>query len=285
MGKIQALKTGISLLWKAPKGKINSKMLGYVCPNGNINFASENAAFGYAKNCVIKTLKSEKPYERGFVIKDSAIIADIHGTENNVNFSGIDLTNATIIHGHPYNTPISLGDALILIKHKMKKIVAFNNSGEYSSLTNIPFKKQKWHKLIPNSLLENFKNTYWINNLVQLKKVTDKVCDMTVSEMLRREPDMKTLKKEFQNLYENANEPLRKMINKWLKLKNKNLIVDTSEFPAEIRPVFDKMNEFELKSIPIESKYAHRLWFKHAKDFNLVYETNYSNDLIKSWNS
>lgn len=54
MGKIQALEKGISLLrYQMPKGKINTKTLGWIKPDGVINFQSVKIAENYAKNrCV-----------------------------------------------------------------------------------------------------------------------------------------------------------------------------------------------------------------------------------------
>ena len=41
MANISQIKTGISLLkWQVPKGKINPKTLGWVRPDGIINFQS-----------------------------------------------------------------------------------------------------------------------------------------------------------------------------------------------------------------------------------------------------
>ncbi len=50
MVKINALKKGASyLFWQAPKGNINPKTLGWIRPDGIINFQTPKAAQTYAK--------------------------------------------------------------------------------------------------------------------------------------------------------------------------------------------------------------------------------------------
>ena len=279
MGKIQAIETGLSILWKMPKSKINPKTLGYVCPNGNINFQSEEIAFNYAKNCVMKALKSENPYERGLLIKDRTIVADVHGVKNQVRFpDDIDLTGLIMVHGHPENTPISLGDAQLLVSNGMKKIVAYNNNGEFSSLSLIPFKTSKIFGFLP----DRFKN--WIQkinakgNFVQLQIAIDKM-----RKTINTEVGLDDLIKEIRILYQNSDNLQRKMIADWCKCISQNISGNTSEFPSTIKPIFDKANELLLQTVPKQSGYTHNLLTKNAKDFDMVYETNYSDDIIKSW--
>ena len=130
MSKISAIQKGISyLLWKTPKGKVNPKTLGYVLPNGNINFQSAEKAYNYAKNCVMKALESDNQYERGLVIKGNTIIADVHGTQNEIKFADdLDLWGTTIVHGHPDNTPISLGDAPLLISNRANMFMNYGKN-------------------------------------------------------------------------------------------------------------------------------------------------------------
>ena len=72
------------------KGKMNPKTIGYVCSNGNIIFATKANALEYAKNSIVKALRSNPPYERGLVIKGSTIIANIRGDAVKVNYGSID---------------------------------------------------------------------------------------------------------------------------------------------------------------------------------------------------
>ena len=118
MYKIQALKTGISLLWKAPKGKINPKALGYVCPDGAINFATEEAAVQYAKNKCVKAAKNG--YEHGGLRYKNRIILEKIGDENGVDFGRVKINipkGTEIFHDHPGEkaNPISLQDYYCLM--------------------------------------------------------------------------------------------------------------------------------------------------------------------------
>lgn len=66
MVSIQQVKSGTSVLMqKFPKGKISPKSLGYVRPDGKINFATKEAAATYAKNRVVSPLNIGNPFERG----------------------------------------------------------------------------------------------------------------------------------------------------------------------------------------------------------------------------
>ena len=103
------------LLYKVPKVKINSKTLGYISSNGNINFQSEEVALKYAKNMVLKTLHSSNPVERALIIKDSRIIADKLGDYSSVDLGNINKLDTSLIHGHPEPTPISIYDAKYLL--------------------------------------------------------------------------------------------------------------------------------------------------------------------------
>ena len=280
MSKISAIQKGISyLLWKTPKGKIDPKTLGYVLPNGNINFQSKESAYNYAKNCVMKALKSEEPYERGLVIKGNTIVADVHGVKNEVTFADdLDLWGTTIVHGHPDNTPISLGDAPMLLCNGARKMVAINKNGEFSSLKYIPFRISKLFNFLPNRLKYYIEQAYAYGNLAHMKRATNKI-----RVKINKEVGLDNIEREIKTIYKNADKSLKKIIRQWDEDVSQNVTGDTSKFPASIRPLFDKANELFKKTVPKQSKYAHELWQKNAQDFDMVYETNYSDDIIKSW--
>ena len=280
MSKISAVQKGISyLLWNAPKGKVNPKTLGYVLPNGNINFQTKESAYNYAKNCVMKALKSENPYERGLVIKGNTIVADVHGSQNEIRFADeLDLWGTTIVHGHPDNTPISLGDAPLIVSNRAKKMVAINKNGEYSSLKLLPFKISKLFSFLPTRLKSYIEHAYMYGNLAQIERAGKGIISKVNNEV-----GFNSLINEIKTVYKNADKPLKKIIREWDKDLSRNRIGDTSKIPMNIRHLFDRANELQLKAIPKQSKYVHELWQKHAKDFDMVYETNYSDDIIKSW--
>ena len=242
------------MLWKMPKGKINPKTLGYICPDGMINFQSEDVAFNYAKNRVMKS----NGYERGVVIKGNTIVADIKGSENCVNYKNIDITDTVIVHNHPNDTVISLDDAVCLLRGNAKKVVAFNTKGQYSQLTLLPeIKKldQSWRE--------------WL--IKKISKEREKIV-----EKCQKDLGEESISQKILQIYYDADEKLANIIQRWSLKRQENPIVDTSEFPKEVKPFFDHVNEVERKAAPLQSKYTHDLWSKSDNKFGFKYETNYS---------
>lgn len=127
------------LLWNTPRGKINSETLGYILPNGNINFASEQNAMIYAKKRVVFALNTENPNEKAIILKGKQVVDEINGSLDTVDFSKYtnDLTDTTLVHGHPeidgVTGPLSLDDVLFMLTKKLKQITAYNKQGQYSS--------------------------------------------------------------------------------------------------------------------------------------------------------
>ena len=208
-----------------------------------------------------------KGYERGVVIKDNTIIADIKGSENSVNYRNIDLTDTVIVHNHPVDTVISLDDAVCLLKGNAKKMVAFNTKGQYSQLTLLPEIRRldsSWREWLITKLNE------------ERKKIAEK-CLEDLGEQ--------SIPQKISQIFYNADEKLTSTILKWLKKREENLIADTSEFPKEIKTFFDHVNDVEEKCIPLQSKYTHDLFSKSDNKFGFKYETNYSDSFIKSDNN
>lgn len=128
MGKIQALEKGISLLrYQMPKGKINTKTLGWIKPDGVINFQSVKIAENYAKNRCVSALHTPQPFEKGVLVKDNQVLAEINGDFTIIDISPYSdkMTGATVFHGHPklgdYTFPVSLEDYLVLISQRYYK--------------------------------------------------------------------------------------------------------------------------------------------------------------------
>ena len=63
MTKIGVIKNGLRSLYKTSKGKIDTKSLGWIRPDGKINFQSEETALNYAKNRALQGLNAPIPYE------------------------------------------------------------------------------------------------------------------------------------------------------------------------------------------------------------------------------
>ena len=249
-------------MWKVPKGKVNPKTLGYICPDGKINFQSEDVAFNYAKNRVMKS----NGYEWGVVIKGNTIVADIKGSENCVKYKN-DITDAVIVHNHPNDTVISLDDAICLLRGNAKKIVAFNTKGQYSQLT-----------LLPEIRRLNFSWREWLINKLNGEK--EKIAEKCLEDLGEQSIPQKILQ-----IFYNADEKLKNIIQRWSIKRQDNPIGDTSVFPKEVKPFFDHVNDVEKKCIPLQSKYTHDLFSKSDNKFGFKYETNYSDSFIKSYNN
>jgi len=117
--------------------KINPKSLGYICSNGQINFQTEEAALSYAKNTIIRALKSGK--EKEIITKDARVLRVFDGTETSVtvDFSDFpDIEGCILHHGHPslngYNAfPFSYADVTAF--HMLNKVFGYKKSIVYNS--------------------------------------------------------------------------------------------------------------------------------------------------------
>jgi len=227
MGKISMLETGFSMLWNAQKRKINPKTLGWVRPDGVINFQSTEVAQTYAKNRVLSALHSPKPFERAVFVEDSRIIADINGTAHKVHFDSKNVLKShkdvALIHGHPTGTPLSDQDYTCLTaNNELKSIVAYNKRGEYSKMTKqekpvlFRFLPQKFYEkvkmvrvLTSKSMIEEITKGDFKKLIEMIKELQNNCKGMTKEEMLATEQGQKV--KEFgKNL-------LAKMNNIWAK--------------------------------------------------------------------
>ena len=144
---------------KQPKGQINSKTLGWIRPDGVINFQSAEVAENYAKNRCVAALHSDKPFERGVLIKENQVLAEVNGDITKIDMSAYSekMVGASFFHGHPCigstELPLSLADYLVFVSQRLKKIVAFNKNGEHSTLIQNP-QKSLFLKLLPKKWQE-----------------------------------------------------------------------------------------------------------------------------------
>lgn len=136
----------IPLPKQLPVRNINPKKLGFVCPNGQINFQTEEAAFEYTKNSIINALKVGK--EREIFTKGSSVLKIIDGNEKEVVCAFDDLpqiAGCTLHHGHPpaeygYCTRPFSGDDVsnFILLNKIfgyEKSVVYNYAGEECTMT------------------------------------------------------------------------------------------------------------------------------------------------------
>ena len=245
MANISQLKTGISLLrWQGgkflPKGKINPKTLGYVCPNGTINFQTAESAQTYAKNRVMSALHAPKPFERAVFVEDSRIIGDIDGTVHKVHFDHKIIEghkDVSLVHGHPTSTPLSDVDYSCLVaNNELKSIIAYNKRGEYSKMTK---EKKHWlFKLLPDKYYQILK----IGRMDVAKKRFKEYAKTDFKELATKIID----------------------IQKAHKGKTKEEIIATEEG--------QKLKEFARKALTAWNN----IWAKNEKMFGIKYETDYS---------
>lgn len=244
MANISQLKTGISLLrWQGgkflPKGKINPKTLGYVCPNGTINFQTAESAQTYAKNRVMSALHEPKPFERAVLIEDSRIIGEIDGTTHHVKLDRKILDghkDVALVHGHPIGTPLSYDDyATLTANDRLNSIIAYNKRGEYSKMT-----KRKKPFI--------------------LRLISQKVCDeIKKIRILTAESMVKATKNDWQEVIDGA-----------VKIKKAHPDMIKEEVLATEEG--KKLQDFAIRLL----KKINDIWAKNERFFGIKYETDYS---------
>lgn len=264
MNKISKLQNNLILLkqYNCIKRNINPNIIGYQLPNGNINFVSKEGAYNYAKNKVLKALHTDPPFEKGIVIKENTIISEIKGNTTSVCLAALNLKDTTIVHGHPnVNAPLSFEDAITFIKCNAKKIIAFNSYGKYSQLTVLP--KQKWQKILPEKML---------NYISKLKIAFLKYNEHNIEKKLSKRLDINlaTINNEAKNIFKNSDAETKKILIKWQKNHKTKNFGNTSEIPAEIRPFFEKINEFDKLRV----QNTQLFWKRNAGKLGMKYETN-----------
>lgn len=208
MSKINAVEKGISyLLREIPKGKVNPRTLGWIRPDGVINFQTSVVAQNYAKNRCLAALHEPKPVERAVFIEDSRIIGDVKGTAYHVKFDKKMLDgykDVVSVHGHPVGTPLSPDDySALIMDDRLKSVVAYNKRGEYSKMTKR--KRPFIFKLLPQKVWDNVKkiriltaesmvkttDNDWQEFIVRVVKIKNAYPSMQIKEVLATEEGKK----------------------------------------------------------------------------------------------
>ena len=257
MGKIQAIEKGMLFFWKAPKGKIEPKNLGWVCPDGTINFATSETANNYAKNAVVKALNAPKPYEKSVVVNDRRIIFEHNGTENNCIVPPD--AQGTWVHGHPdtFAVPFSATDysAFMSVKN-IDKAVIYNSAGESSSLVKVPkqsFLDKLLLKIIPK---ENYEN------MIMGAKIGQ--CYGGYNSAL------------LKNCSSGTTMRLNKLAMQKLIALAKGDTQLAEKYATEYTQLYNKEMEAALKDEKT-AKRIHNFWTKYAKKLGIEYSSNFSN--------
>ena len=150
-GASSALRTQQYLSKNALKS-IKSENIGYICPDGTINFQSAKTAEEYAKNAVVKAARQANPYEKAVIVDKNRITYEHNGTKMNCT---VPITaKGLMVHGHPdlYAKggafPFSAADyhSFIVIPG-LEKTVIYNTLGEKAEMVKLPAKW--WERLLP----------------------------------------------------------------------------------------------------------------------------------------
>ena len=260
MGKVQTLESGLSLLWKAPKGKINPKNLGWACPDGTINFATPEAANQYAKNTVIKALNTPKPYEQSVVVNGNRIMYEQAGTNGNCT---VPLDAEGIwVHGHPdifgkgKTTPFSATDYNALMNCKnIDEAVIYNSVGQESRFVKKPklsFLDKLLLKLIPSDKYDIIKTQAQIGRACSGYNKTLLDCDAPTY--------LKLNKLALQRVIALA----------------KGNTAQAKKIGREYKKIYDQEVEAALKDKNV-AKRLHKFWEKMQKKLGVEYSSNFSN--------
>ncbi len=252
------------LKWAPPKS-IEPKKLGWIRPDGKINFQSKDVAMEYAKNRAVAALKQPQPFEKAVLIKKNIVIGEVNGDASSCDLSRFkdELQGATIVHGHPSRNgeisfPISLQDYFAMIGNKLGKIVAYNKNGEFSELATIPTDSRLF-TLLPKSWNDK------IDLVIKLGKGSY-ATERYSKDMAKLYPiDMQA--RIEQGLHKKCF-PFgdRKMI----KALEKNPY--TKEEAIKISNIFKK-----LKLEGSMQKMIHDFWKNFAPKVDCTYKTNFSN--------
>ena len=228
----------------SPKNVDPSK-LGYVRPDKTIKFQSPKVALEYAKNSVVKALKSDKPYEKCVLIDNDVIVKQFNGDHNGVEFNTNGLKFDTMVHGHPdaygkgMTYPINFTDISAFFENTLngiKKSIVYNSNGEYSMVEALP-RPEAYDRLVPFVREEFIK----IDNRRNLAK------------SIRLEQEMG-----------NANIAKLKELKSSGKLKELAKSIDDENFLATLLAKIE---------IPV----LHKMLKENAPELKLEYRTNFSN--------
>lgn len=246
-GASSALRTQQYLSKNALKS-IKSENIGYICPDGTINFQSAKTAEEYAKNAVVKAVRQANPYEKAVIVDKNRITYEHNGTQMNCT---VPITaKGLMVHGHPdlYAKggafPFSAADyhSFIVIPG-LEKTVIYNTLGEKAEMVKLPAKW--WERLLPSQSILGAK--IGVCNGEYNKALLDKNGAKQLNKL--------ALKALWAKITKNP-EAAKKYIEQNLNLYNKLLQESFSEAGA---------------------KRLHEFWVKSARRLGVDYSTNFSN--------
>ena len=247
-------------------GKYNPKTLGWVRPDGVINFQTAEIAEKYAKNRCVSALNIAQPYEKGVLVKDNIILAEVVGDINKVDMSKYvgKMADASFFHGHPKlkgnpESPLSLPDYLFMISQKLKKIVAFNKNGEHSTLIQKPQK----------SLLIRLLSKKWQDIFIHIKQI--RRGQLATKEFAKKYSQ--AFPKEVQ---EKMEQTLHSMIGLPYGNYKKIEAINNNDLTFEECLAVGSY-ERHIRNNGKAAQITNDFWEKISKKLNCIYKTNFSN--------
>ncbi len=260
------------MLRKSSIQRINIEELGYVHPNGIVNFQSPKIAYKYAENKILQALNSPTPFERCLVIKNSSVIKEIDGTENEITLAFNNLSDSDyIIHGHPSGAPLGISDLCALLINEIKSVIALNKKGEYSRFDLIP---QEWFNYLPDKKIRE--QYYYFERLAIIDKA-QKDYNVFMNKFYENiEKEKEKVVKEIQESINLLPYPTRIKVCDWLN-KNMQNISSIDEIPQTIHLILKRLIDTNKKNINKCINKMHQFWENNAYKYNVKYSTNYSN--------
>lgn len=269
MTKSQAITTKLPLILKSkfiPKREIIPNTLGWVRPDGIIIFQTSEAAEKYAKNKCVSALNIAQPYEKGVLVKDNQILGEVEGDVNKVDMSKYigKMAGAAFFHGHPKingnpEAPLSLPDYLFMVSQKIKKIVAFNQNGEHSTLIQKPQK----------SLLIRLLSKKWQDFFIHIKQI--RAGQLATKEFAKKYSQ--AFPKEVQ---EKLEQTLHADIGLYYGNHKKIKAINNNNFTFE-ECMRVSSTERHIRRNGKAAQITNDFWEKISEKLNCIYETNFSN--------
>ena len=163
----------ISILCTKPVKNINTEAMGWIRPDGIINFATKDAAKKYAINRCVAANKLQDKFERAVVVKDNMILTDVDGKLYRVNVNHRKLSkykDSDFYHNHPTPGTLSSPDfSLLILRNYIKTITAIDINNRYYTMSKLPLKKIKF---LPGKFSDFItKRLHVIKSLLKYEKI------------------------------------------------------------------------------------------------------------------
>ena len=227
----------LSLLCSKPVKNIKPETLGWIRPDGIINFATKDAAKTYAVNRCRAANALKDKFERGVIVKDNMILQENNGNATIVLFDFKKLSgykDCDLYHNHPVPGTLSNIDfGQLKIRKCLRSMTAIDIYDRFYVMTKLPAKKIKF---VPQGI------STCMSNLIQC------IRGIAISELL-----IQKYNKKYKDLFKN--------FMKELEHQTQEEIIKTPIFKeyckahVEMTAALDKLWSEKAESLGI--KYEH----------------------------